>query len=232
MEHYTYLHKTSAGRVFYVGKGKERRAWAKNKRSVYWQRVSKKHGLQVEVVAHWPTEAEAFEHEKFLIWCFKDMGFELVNMTDGGEGSSGWKHDAETVTKIRESNTGKTRSAEAVANSRAARAEWLERGIHDYWTQERRQAASDAISGERHPNFGKKYSPELRAKLSAAHKGKRNESALKPVRCIDTGEVFPCAMDASRWLQGKGFDKACGPYVAAAARGKYATAYGYRWEAA
>lgn len=230
MQHYTYTHQTADGRVFYVGKGKDRRAWAKNKRSAYWQRIAKKHGLRVQIAARWATEQEAFEHEKFLIWCFRDMGVELVNFTDGGEGSSGWHHDAATVAKIKASNAGKKRSPEAVANSRAARAEWLERGIHDYWTPERRQAAAQAASGELHPNFGKKFSPELRAKLSAAHKGKTNGARSMSVRCAETGEVFPSSAEAARWLNANGNPKAKGPTIAATARGVYATAYGYRWE--
>lgn len=173
MEHYTYLHKTSSGRVFYVGKGKERRAWAKNKRSAYWQRVAKKHGLQVEVVAHWPTEAEA------------------------------------------------------VANSRAARSEWLERGIHEYWTPERREAARQAVAGENHPNFGKKFSDELREKLSASHRGQFNVGKSRAVRCVDTGEIFPSAAEAAASM---GKARSCSPMISAAARGKFASAYGRRWE--
>lgn len=229
MEDYTYTHQTADGRVFYVGKGKDRRAWAKNKRSVYWQRVVKKHGLQVQIAARWPTEAEAFEHEKFLIWCFRDMGAELVNFTDGGEGSSGWQHDAETVAKIKASNTGKKRSPEAVANSRTARADWLERGVHEYWTPERRQAAREAVAGDRHPNFGRKFSPELRAKLSEAHRGQVNMGRSRAVLCTETGVEFPSAAEAARWLKREVNPKAKGPTIAATARGVYATAYGYHW---
>ena len=49
-----------------------------------------KHGKpNVEVLAHWGTEKEAFSHEVLLISCFKDMGYKLCNLTDGGEGASG-----------------------------------------------------------------------------------------------------------------------------------------------
>lgn len=232
MEHYTYIHKTDAGRVFYVGKGKDRRAWAKNKRNTYWQRVAKKHGLQVEIVARWTSEAEAFEHEKFLILCFKDMGCELVNMTDGGDGLSGWRHSAETIAKIKASNIGKKRSPDVSANWHAVRADWLERGIKEHWTPERRLAASNAMAGDKHPNFGKKFSDELRAKLSKSHKGQRHESVLRPVRCIETGCVFAAGVDAARWLHSQGMSNAKGAYISAAARGKFPNAYGYHWEVA
>ena len=40
-----------------------------------------------------------FEHEKVLIACFKDMGYKLANLTDGGQGSSGLKQLDETKQK-------------------------------------------------------------------------------------------------------------------------------------
>lgn len=230
--YYTYTHQTTDGRVFYVGKGQARRAWAKSKRSEYWKRVSQKHGLVVTIASTWDTEQEAFEHEKFLIASFRAIGAELVNFTDGGEGSSGWRHDEKTIQKIKASNTGVKRSMQSIVNSRVARADWLERGIHEYWTPERRLAARNAVAGNRHPNFGKKFSDDLRAKLSAAHVGKLNGGKSRPVRCIDTGVVFPSSSEAARWLNANGKPKAAGPTIAATTRGKYATAYGYRWEAA
>lgn len=230
MEYYTYLHsRADDGKVFYIGKGKERRAWAKNKRSLYWQRVVAKHGLKVDVLAYWPDELQAHEHERLLIACFRDLGYELANMTDGGEGSSGWRHDPATVEKIKASNRGRKRTPEAVANSRAARAKWLEQDIHKYWTPERRQEASKAVSGERHPNFGKRFSEGLRAKLSAAHKGHLNMGRSVPVQCLDTGEVFPSSSEAARHLQVSGKPKATGSAISMAARGVLGSAYGYRW---
>ena len=94
---YTYIHrKTDDGTVFYIGKGKEDRAFWPHGRSIWWNRIVKKHGLSVEICARWPTEQEAFDHEKFLIWCFKDIGIQLANFTDGGEGIAGFKHTDQT----------------------------------------------------------------------------------------------------------------------------------------
>lgn len=84
---YTYIHRReSDGRVFYVGKGSRLRAFSRKGRNVRWQRTAAKHGLMVSIVAPWPTEADAFEHERVLIACFRELGHPLVNMTDGGEG--------------------------------------------------------------------------------------------------------------------------------------------------
>ena len=46
-------------------------------------------------MANWDTKKEAFDHEKLLISCFKDMGHPLINKTSGGAGNdapklNGW----------------------------------------------------------------------------------------------------------------------------------------------
>jgi len=116
MMYYTYLHRrASDGQPFYIGKGFGRRAWSVQNRNQHWRRTTAKHGLKVDVLAQWETEAEAFEHEKFLIWCFRDMGCNLVNMTDGGEGQSGWIPSQETRQRISAANKGRRNSPEAAA---------------------------------------------------------------------------------------------------------------------
>lgn len=108
---YTYLHRReSDNKPFYIGKGQKKRAWSHNGRNPHWSRTVAKHGLKVEVCAEWPTEDEAFEHEKFLIACFKDLGYELVNKTCGGEGLSGMLHSDEAKAKISKANRGLKRS--------------------------------------------------------------------------------------------------------------------------
>jgi hypothetical protein len=93
MKYYTYAHFTAdTKKLFYVGKGCKRRAWQSASRNKHWKHKVAKHGHTVEILAEWSTEAEAFEHEKFLISCFESQ---LVNLTDGGEGTSGRKQSDE-----------------------------------------------------------------------------------------------------------------------------------------
>lgn len=88
---YTYIHfKKDDGTPFYIGKGQKNRYCVKTNRNNYWKNIVSKHGFNAEILCNWSTEQEAFEHEKFLIQCFKNMNYELVNMTEGGEGTSGW----------------------------------------------------------------------------------------------------------------------------------------------
>jgi hypothetical protein len=97
----TYAHYTPEGRIFYIGKGSEKRAHSKAGRNNYWQNVVKKYGNpDVQILANWDTEEEAFSHEVLLIKCFKDLGHKLCNLSDGGEGPSGLKHSDEFKKKI------------------------------------------------------------------------------------------------------------------------------------
>jgi len=87
---YTYAHYTPEGRLFYIGKGHGRRAYTFHKRNNYWNNVVEKYGKpDVQILANWGTEKEAFSHEILLIDCFKELGHKLVNLSNGGEGSSG-----------------------------------------------------------------------------------------------------------------------------------------------
>jgi hypothetical protein len=103
----TYAHYTPQGRLFYIGKGSEARAHSKAGRNNYWQKVVAKYGTpDVQILANWGTNEEACSHEILLISCFKDLGHKLCNITDGGEGSSGWKHTEEVKEKLRIFHTG------------------------------------------------------------------------------------------------------------------------------
>ena len=92
--HYTYAHSKPDGTIFYIGKGIGRRAYSKN-RNDYWKRIVAKYGYEVQILAYWDTEKEALNHEVLLIACMKDMGIELCNLTEGGEGATGYQHSEE-----------------------------------------------------------------------------------------------------------------------------------------
>jgi len=90
---YVYLHKKkTTNEVFYVGKGTGGRATSRKDRSEFWKRIVKKYGYVVEIVENNLQEWYSFELEKELITYYgrRDLGAgTLVNLTDGGEGSSG-----------------------------------------------------------------------------------------------------------------------------------------------
>ena len=99
--YYTYGHyKADSKQLFYIGKGKDRRAHEKDSRSDYWRNIVNKHGYSIEIFAEWESEEDAFIHEKFLIECFRDLT-DLCNLTEGGEGCSGYIWSDEQKAKLK-----------------------------------------------------------------------------------------------------------------------------------
>jgi len=119
---YTYAHITlDTNKIFYIGKGSGMRLFKKDARNKHWHNTVKKHGYKSIKLAEWLTSNEAFAHEKFLISCFKDMGYKLVNQSEGGDGNSalgglsfkGRKHTKEAIEKTMAYVRGIPKSAES-----------------------------------------------------------------------------------------------------------------------
>lgn len=160
MGFYTYMHaRADDGQVFYIGKGKGRRAWSTAGRSVWWRNVVQKHGLEVRLLAEWPDEASAFSHEQLLIDVFRERGAPLVNLTRGGEGATGRVPTEQHRARISLAMRGKKASAETREKLRAAR---RSRVI----SLKTRQRQSVALKG-------RVVSEATRARMSAAQKGKQ-----------------------------------------------------------
>lgn len=116
-----YAHYKPDNTVFYVGKGVEKRAYSKSSRTQYWKNVVAKYGYTVKVLSRWETDEEAFEHEKFLISCFRELGHPLVNLTNGGEGTSGFKWKQESKTKLSNARKGMKFSCSHVESMKTCR---------------------------------------------------------------------------------------------------------------
>jgi hypothetical protein len=152
MDFYVYIHrKQSNGEVFYVGKGKDKRAWLKSGRTKYWYSVVNKHGLVVEIVLSGLQEWYAFELETDLITLYgrKDLGEgRLINMADGGEGASGTTRSAETRARMSKAKKGAV------------------------FSEEHRNNLSDA-------HVGKVLSESTRSKMSVYRKGRPHHDLWK-----------------------------------------------------
>lgn len=95
---YVYVHrKATDGTIFYVGKGKLKRHLSLH-RSRFWYNVAAKYGVISEVVLDNLTEdyAHCLEIEMIKFYGRRDKGEGyLVNVTDGGEGVSGYIYSDE-----------------------------------------------------------------------------------------------------------------------------------------
>lgn len=87
---YVYIHyKLDDGLPFYVGKGSGRRGFSAS-RTAFWKYRAAKHGVRVEVCQDGLSTDEAYLLEMWLIAKLRHEGYDLCNLTDGGEGRSGF----------------------------------------------------------------------------------------------------------------------------------------------
>lgn len=134
---YVYTHARPDGSVFYVGKGRGRRAWdfSPSRRSRHHRNIVEKHGIDRIVVTVYPAENEAasFAAEREMIASLRQRGVSIINLTEGGEGASGrpmtdrqregFKNGrGPWVTRL--SEAAKQRVLEGMARGRAKTAEW------------------------------------------------------------------------------------------------------------
>lgn len=129
---YVYLHiKETDNKVFYVGKGTGYRAWRFDTRNNFWKRTREKYGCKVEILFDNLTSDEALQLEKDAIQELRYFGHPLTNLTDGGDGCTGfvWSDASrsklssskkgcvltgETKEKLRQRNLGKKQSKETI----------------------------------------------------------------------------------------------------------------------
>jgi hypothetical protein len=101
---YAYLRKTN-NTVYYIGKGKGGRAYDSIN-----HRIKVPEKSRIIIIERNLTEIGAFALERRLIKWYgrKDLGTGVLrNLTDGGEGTSGYKQSKSHTDKIRKANLGK-----------------------------------------------------------------------------------------------------------------------------
>jgi len=203
-EFYVYVIFRPNGVPCYVGKGRgsrlshhKKRAYNPHLRRIYAQAGG---DLPAVIVRGGLTDPEAIETEIAFIAAIgrERNGGPLVNMTDGGDGISGFKFSAESIEKIRKATVGRKygplseEAKEKIAASRrgkkrpptvieALRQANLGRKCAPF-TQEHRDKIAAALRGRTRPasvgeavrasRLGKKASEESRRAMSASRTGK------------------------------------------------------------
>lgn len=116
-DYYAYVHarpeSEDASGIFYVGKGKGKRAYDFNRRAQnpHYARIVAKNGSPVVGIIDCSSESIAFDLECGLIKCLRRMKVPLSNLSNGGEGQSGYRHTDETKIKIGRASAAWTRTA-------------------------------------------------------------------------------------------------------------------------
>jgi hypothetical protein len=113
---YTYLWLRENGTPYYVGKGSGRRAFQNRDHNVFRPERDARVFVQ-----YWESEEKAFEMEMWYISLYgrKDLGTGILrNMTNGGDGPSGWVPSEETKAKISKALMGHVMSEESKKKNR------------------------------------------------------------------------------------------------------------------
>jgi hypothetical protein len=132
---------------FYIGKGKGDRAFVRRNRIT----PTPADVSFIVFVQEGLTEEEALNLEKFCINLYGRIDNQtgiLRNLTDGGEGLSGFSPSSETRNKISASNKGKTKGRKL--------------------SEETKRKISSATSGKNNPRWKKEVTLETRRKMSLA----------------------------------------------------------------
>lgn len=159
--------------VFYVGKGCGNRYLKAQGRNQYWNRIVAKYGFVAEIVQDNLSFEEANEAEIHLIKELRQQGCKLCNMTDGGEGTKGWKKTPEQIEHHRLVTTGLKRSEESKAKMRGRK--FSEESLQKIGLSQKGKIVSEETKNKMSVAAKKrKASDETKAKISAAHKGKQH----------------------------------------------------------
>lgn len=101
---YTYAYLREDGSPYYIGKGSSKRIYCKTKGEIRPPKDKSK----IIFLKQNLLERDAFKHEIYMINIFgrKDLSTGILrNKTNGGDGTSGYKHSENTKQKISKLNT-------------------------------------------------------------------------------------------------------------------------------
>ena len=202
--YYVYIHRRATnGKVFYVGKGCDNRAYTKHGRNRRWNNIVNKHGFTVEIVQDGMQSWWALEMEMELIALYDRKN--LANLTDGGDGNTGL--DAESK-KLLSSSLKKVKKTD----------EWKRKiAIANTGKKKSKEHVEAMVAAQKSSVKGKE-------KLHKMNMAKR-----RPVK-NSAGMVFEGFREAARWLQNNGWPKAIHGNIGISCRSKTRKTYGYKWE--
>jgi hypothetical protein len=181
------------GIPFYIGKGKGKRWLDHEKVSEAHPNkhltaiVKKAKRLDLEIpkikIRENLTEQEAFEIEKAFIKAIgRGKNGPLVNMTDGGDGSSGWKHSPEWRASMSQTMKGRPGTMKGKTHSQETKRKMSEVARNrppEYWIaaslrMRGKRPSEKCIEQSRVTKLGKKQPKETVEKRATKHRGRKN----------------------------------------------------------
>lgn len=160
---YVYEHRRNdTNQIFYVGKGSGNRlnSTRATHRNIRWLRTTKKAGgFYATKIIDKVDEELAFFVEMERIDQLKRIGFDLCNITNGGDGLAGFKHSQDSIKKMsvkwKPGRVMSQKQRDSISNSMKSR----------IYSEETLRKMSEA-------QLGKKHSLESRQKMCKAQAGK------------------------------------------------------------
>jgi hypothetical protein len=172
--YYTYAYLREDKTPYYIGKGKGNRVHRNDGKPCN----KPKDKSRILILKQNLTEEEAYKHEIYMISVLgrKDLGTGILrNLSNGGEGRSGWKMSEEHKNAIKKSNTNREVSEETrnkisqihrgKVYGTETRNKISEASKGKKHTDETKNKISEATKGENNPNYGKKTSEEAKEKM-------------------------------------------------------------------
>jgi hypothetical protein len=150
--YYIYSYLRDDGTPYYIGKGKDKRAWTKGKGEIYPPKDKSK----IVIMENNLTEIGALALERrYILWYGrKDLQTGILrNLTSGGDGTSGRKVSEETRLKISKSSLGRVFSPR---------------------TEQSKNLTRNSL-------LGKKHTEERKKKLSESRKGMKLKDSVRNV---------------------------------------------------
>lgn len=187
--YYTYAWLREDMTPYYVGKGIDNRAYRSHRRGDKY--MSPPSRDKVLFLKKNLTEFDAYKHENYIINILglKSEGGILINMSYGGEGSSGRKATEYCIQRSKETNLGKTLTEEhrKKVSQQVSQRRWWNNGKidkhtiecpGDEWVLGRLYAKNRQITDEyrkkcSQAQLGKTASDETRDKQSKVRRGRR-----------------------------------------------------------
>ena len=202
---YVYRHiRKDKDQVFYIGIGTRKgnhRAKSKSSRNKIWNSIVNKTSYDVEILFEDVDLNFAIKKEIELISLYGkiiDGTGTLCNLTDGGEGTFGFKHTEEFKKKLKGLRIGEN-------NPMYGKKGILSPSYGKKQSEEQRRKNSESKKGrfekEKNPFYGKKHTDEDRKKMSEiqkviAKRGSDNHMSAKVIDC-NTGRIYNCIREAA-----------------------------------